>query len=251
MNVFRVLFTDPKAIARYVLWRLGIAHYQAAIPLFLIKKHVPQDPVILEAGAHKGEDSERLVRILQPQKLYAFEPVPDLFATLKQTTRGLTPVVCLPYALGERSGTSKLHVSSGFHELPGQVRMPADGSSSLLRPTGHYELCPHVEFNTEIEVPVTTIDAFASEQRVGRIDFMWLDLQGMELKVLRGAERVLEDVSSVYLEASTKELYDGAATYSEIEQWMRSKGFVAKYVAIPRDGHGNALFVRASACRVR
>jgi 2-O-methyltransferase len=245
MNLFRILFTNPKAVARYLLWRLGIKQYQAAIPLFLIRKHVPPHPVILEAGAHMGEDSARMVELLQPEKLYAFEPVPKLFASLKQKTRGLAPVECFPYALAERSGTSSLNVSSGYHELPGRVRVPADGSSSLLQPTGHYDLCPHVEFNMQIEVPVTTVDEFASQQNLQRIDFMWLDLQGMELKALHGSEKTLKSVSSVYLEASTKQLYDGAPTYAEVERWMRSKGFVPKYVAIPKDGHGNALFVRA------
>lgn len=245
MNFLRILFTNPKAVARYVLWCLGARRYQAAIPLFLIKRHVPQNPVILEAGAHMGEDSARMVQLLHPEKLYAFEPVPELFASLKQKTHELAAVECFPYALGEKSGTSKLHVSSGYHELSGRLRVPADGSSSLLRPTGHYELCPHVEFNAQIEVPVTTVDDFARQQNVKRIDFMWLDLQGMELKALQGSESVLTSVSSVYLEASTKELYDGAPTYADVERWMRSKGFVPKYVAIPKDGHGNALFVRA------
>jgi FkbM family methyltransferase len=244
MNFLRVVFTDPKAVARYLLWRLGVKRYQAQIPLFLIKRHVPPKPVILEAGAHMGEDSARLVQVLEPEKLYAFEPVPELFAALERRTNALAPVKCFPYALGDRIGTSTLHVSSGYHELPGQ-RIPADGSSSLLRPTGHYELCPHVEFATQIEVPVTTVDEFAKRQNVQRIDFMWLDLQGMELKALQGAEKLLRTVSSVYLEASTRQLYDGAPVYAEIERWMNSKGFVAKYVAIPKDGHGNALFVRS------
>jgi len=67
----------------------------------------------------------------------------------------------------------------------------------------------------------------------------------MELKTLQGAETALKTVSSVYLEASTKELYEGAPKYADIERWMSSRGFVPKYVAIPKDGHGNALFIRA------
>ena len=135
MNFLRVVFTDPKAVARYLLWRLGVKRYQAQIPLFLIKRHVPPKPVILEAGAHMGEDSARLVQVLGPEKLYAFEPVPELFAALERRTNALAPVRCFPYALGDRIGTSTLHVSSGYHELPGQ-RIPADGSSSLVHASG-------------------------------------------------------------------------------------------------------------------
>ena len=245
MNILLLPFTDPRAVARFLLWRLGIKRYQAAIPLFMIKKYVPKNPVILEAGAHLGEDSERLVHFFNPARLYAFEPVPELFEVLKKRTLSLGPVKCFPYALAEKSGTASLHVSSGYHEVSGRSCVPADGSSSLLRPTGHFELCPNVDFDKQIEVPVTTIDEFAKQQELNRIDFMWLDLQGMELKTLQGAQTVLKTDSSVYLEASTKELYESAPRYADIERWMKSKGFVPKYVAIPKDGHGNALFIRA------
>jgi FkbM family methyltransferase len=245
MNLLRPLFANPKGAARFLLWRLGIKRYQDIIPLFMMKRYVPQNPIILEAGAHLGEDTARLVRFFNPEKLYAFEPVPELFKSLKNSTLSFAAVECFPYALADKSGNAKLHVSSGYHELSRRSRVPADGSSSLLRPTGHFEFCPTVEFNKEIEVAVTTVDDFAKQHNLNRIDFMWLDLQGMELKTLQGAEIVLKTVSSVYLEASTQELYEGAASYADIEQWMRSRGFVPKYVAIPKDGHGNALFIKA------
>jgi 2-O-methyltransferase len=245
MNILREIFTNPKAVARIVLWRLGIKRYQDRVPLFMIKKYVRNNAVILEAGAHLGEDSERLVRSFRPEKLYAFEPVPQLFEVLKKRTLPLGVVECFPYALADKSGKATLNVSSGYHELSGGLRVPADASSSLLQPTGHFDLCPHVDFNKHIEVTVMTIDDFAKQHDVNRIDFMWLDLQGMELKTLRGADALLKSVSSVYLEVSTKELYKGAPLYGEIEQWMKSRGFAPKYVAIPRDGHGNALFVRS------
>jgi 2-O-methyltransferase len=245
MNLLRPLFVNPKGAARFLLWRLGIKRYQDIIPLFMMKRYVPQNPIILEAGAHLGEDTARLVRFFNPEKLYAFEPVPELFKSLKNSTLSFAAVECFPYALADKSGNAKLHVSSGYHELSRRSRVPADGSSSLLRPTGHFEFCPTVEFNKEIEVAVTTVDDFAKQHNLNRIDFMWLDLQGMELKTLQGAEIVLKTVSSVYLEASTQELYEGAASYADIEQWMRSRGFVPKYVAIPKDGHGNALFIKA------
>jgi 2-O-methyltransferase len=245
MNILRPLFLNPKGAARFLLWRLGIKRYQAEIPLFMMKKHVPKNPIILEAGAHLGEDTARLVRFFNPDKVYAFEPVPELFKSLKESTLSLGAVQCVPYALAEKCGKSKLHVSSGYHQLSRHSRVVADGSNSLLRPTGHFDLCPNVEFNKQIEVTVTTVDDFAKQNKLDRIDFMWLDLEGMELKALQGAETLLRTVSSIYLEVSTKEFYEGAPHYAEVERWMRSRGFVPKYVAIPKDGHGNALFVKA------
>jgi FkbM family methyltransferase len=243
MTILRHLL-NPKAVVRYLLWRVGINRYQFVVPLFMMKKYIPKNSVILEAGAHRGEDTARLVAFFQPHKLYAFEPVPELFKILKESTAPLAAVECFPYALADRSGTARLFVSSGYFEISGGTRAAADGSSTLLRPTGHRNLCPHIDFKTQIEVPVTSLDDFAEQHDVQRIDFMWLDLEGMELKVLEGAETLLKTVSSIYLEVSTKELYEGAPLYGQVKEWMRSRGFVPKLVAIPKDGHGNALFVR-------
>lgn len=245
MNILRPLFMNPKGVARFLLWRLGIKRYQSTIPLFMMKKYVPKNPIILEAGARLGEDTARLVHFFNPEKLYAFEPVPELFKSLKESTLSLAAVECFPYALAEKCGNGKLYVSSGYFEVSGHSREVGDGSSSLLRPTGHFDLCPNVEFNKQIEVTVTTVDDFAKQHKLNKIDFMWLDLQGMELKALQGSETLLRTVSSVYLEVSTRELYEGAPNYAEMERWMRSRGFVPKYVAIPKSGHGNALFVKA------
>jgi hypothetical protein len=117
MNILRPLFVNPKGVARFLLWRLGIKRYQAVIPLLMMKKYVPRNPIILEAGAHLGEDTARLVRFFNPEKLYAFEPVPELFESLKESTLSLAAVECFPYALAEKCGKSKLHVSSGYFEV--------------------------------------------------------------------------------------------------------------------------------------
>ncbi len=73
---------------------------------------------------------------------------------------------------------------------------------------------------------------------------MWPDLQGAELKALQGAEFLLTTTSSVYIEVSNRELYEGAPNYASIERWMKQRGFVLEYLAMPKDGHGNALFIR-------
>jgi len=87
------------------------------------------------------------------------------------------------------------------------------------------------------------LSAWAAQEGVDRVDFMWLDMQGMELPVLRASPDLLAATAAVVMEVSREELYVDTPLYDEVVQWMTSQRF---RVAIDRVGvtFGNMLFVR-------
>jgi FkbM family methyltransferase len=60
---------------------------------------------------------------------------------------------------------------------------------------------------------------------VERCDYLKIDVQGAELKVLSGAPRLLENVSAVHLEVEFGEVYLGQPLFSDIDLYLRSAGF--------------------------
>ena len=126
------------------------------------------DPVIIEAGAYNGGDTYELARRWPRGHIHAFEPVPELFEAVKQQTSSVKNVSYYPIALGEKNGTAEFFVSSGA----------SNGSSSLLRPSGHLDEHPDVHFDRTLTVTVKTMDTWAAENDVSRVDFLWLDMQG-------------------------------------------------------------------------
>ncbi len=117
------------------------------------------------------------------------------------------------------------------------------GSSSILTPTLHKEVAPHIEFNQRVRVEATTLDDWATSNDVTRVDVLWLDLQGAEIQVLQRAHKVLESVSMIHIEVNRMPLYDGCATYKEVRTFMKEHGFkeVARRAPI---GSGNAIYVK-------
>ena len=95
----------------------------------------------------------------------------------------------------------------------------------------------------DIEVQAATISDWAQAEGVDRIDFMWLDMEGMELSVLKAAGPVLTTVKVVCMEVTREERHVGTPLYGEVVAWMRNQGFRA---AIDRVTlwFGNILFVR-------
>lgn len=205
------------------------------IPTPVIRRYLPKSPVILEAGAHVGLDTVKLAAAWPTGEIHAFEPVPAIFDQLKTRVHGLKNVKCYRLAVGRENGSAKIHVSGG----------ESDGSSSLLKPKDHLTLHPEVSFTKPITIKVTSIDSWAKARGIAAVDFLWLDLQGLELAALKGATHVLKKVSAIHAEVNLVEVYENVPLYAELRSWLEKRGFKVAFEAIDWDDGGNVLFVRA------
>jgi FkbM family methyltransferase len=82
-------------------------------------------------------------------------------------------------------------------------------SSSLLPPRDHERYCRGVSFAGSVTVAVRTLDTWAAQGGIDRVDFAWLDLQGMDLAVLQASPHVLNGLRAVSMEVCRKELFAG------------------------------------------
>jgi FkbM family methyltransferase len=194
---------------------------------------LPHDPVIIEAGSHWGEDTIWLARYWPGGVVHAFEPSPELFATTTRHTSWIRNAHRYAFALSDCVETAKLFVSSG----------DSTASSSIFAPKEHLIEHPTVKFERQIAVPTITLELWGQQYGIQRVDFLWLDMQGAELRALKGLGKLIETVRALHVEVSTKESYANAPLYPELLDWMRGRGFK---VANERfDGsQGDVFFVR-------
>jgi FkbM family methyltransferase len=195
---------------------------------------LPTSPVIVEAGAHVGYDTVELATLWPQGVIHSFEPVPELFSKLKENTRYCRNVYRYNLALADQTGNAKLFLSSG----------KSDGSSSLLTPKEHLTAHPDVIFEKEVSVTTITLDDWAKQHQVKNIDFLWLDLQGYELAVLRAMPDMLASVRLIYTEVSLIEAYTDAPLYPELRDWLEEQGFHVVIEDLPWPDMGNVLFSR-------
>ncbi|MFA6962996.1 MAG: FkbM family methyltransferase [Opitutaceae bacterium] len=225
---------------RRLLSRVGIGARVPSPPLAQVSKselakYLPDNPVIIEAGAHTGVDTLELALQWPYGTIHAFEPVPELFSQLERKTLGMPNVRLSKLALSDRSGPQVLHLSGGA----------SDGSSSLLAPDHHLEVHPDVLFDQRIEVNAVTLDEWwEREAASSRVDFLWLDMQGIEPAVLRAAPKILSQVRLVHTEVSLIPVYKNSVLYPEFRGWMEEQGFVVAKEMLPFPDMGNVLFIR-------
>ncbi|MCY2974576.1 MAG: FkbM family methyltransferase [Planctomycetota bacterium] len=200
----------------------------------LALRYLPKNPVIIDAGAHDGNDSMLMARIWPQGTIHAFEPVPATFAKLYRATQHYTNIRTYHLALGNLTGKATMHVSSGND---------AD-SSSLFSPTGSLASHPVLRFESSVEVDVMTLDDWSEKFNVRHVDFLWLDMQGGELSAMQSGRKLLTCVRAVICEVAYIREYDGAPLHNEIKSWMNQAGFYVKREWKNGPESGDVFFVR-------
>lgn len=238
MTVFEKIWLRLKIEFKFLLeqkWGIKRPTDPHAIRKSILKKYLSINPVIIDCGAHGGSDSVELARIFPNGKIHSIEAVPIIYNNLIRNTKKYLNISCYHLALSDENGTAKIFISSGS----------SDASSSLLQPTGHLIDHPDVYFSSTLNVKAKTLDTWATENGIERVDFLWLDMQGFELKMLQASKIILPTVKAIYTEVSTKDTYEGVVLYSDLRKWLENMGFCVICEAIP-DGTdmGNVLFVK-------
>jgi len=128
--------------------------------------------VVLDLGANLGCFMLPAARVVAPTgRVYCIEPVPENLGHLRRTVaaNGLNNVTVIPQAVGAERGVTRLNLC------------PRSGGHSALFDYG----------GDTVDVPTTTVDDLVAELGLGRVDFVKMDVEGMETEVLRGAARTL------------------------------------------------------------
>jgi 2-O-methyltransferase len=219
---------------KYWATKVSIWQQKGVIPKKYIKRYLPENPVIVEAGAHIGTDTIEMAKLWQNATIHAFEPVPDLFQILAKNTDGIPNIHIYSLALSEAQGDVDIHISSGT----------SNASSSILTPKKHLDIHPNVIFEKKITVEATTIDDWAKTHLIQKVDMLWLDLQGYELPVLKKSLSILRGVKVIYTEVNLIENYENNALYTELKNWLATQGFSVKREGLAWKDGGNVLFVK-------
>lgn len=206
-----------------------------------VKSYLPTACITVEAGAFNGKDTLILSNFWPQGTVHAFEPVPDIFQLLQNNTIMCPNVHCYPYALSDTNGHSPFHVARFAKNSDNPC--PA---GSLLRPKERLALSD-ITYTEVIQVPTITLDRWSEHYAVDRVDFLWLDMQGFALNVLKASPRILSKAKVLYLEVEFVEAYQGQYQYEEVKSWLQKAGFtmIARdFTDNPTWFFGDALFVR-------
>jgi FkbM family methyltransferase len=179
-----------------------------------VGKFVRPGMTVLDVGAHHGLYTLLAAkRVGKRGRVISFEPSPRERKRLKEHVRinWLSNVQVEGVALGSESGTALLY----------QVDGKEDFCNSLRKPTVKGGV-------TEVQVRLISLDSFAAERDLAKIDFLKIDAEGAELGILKGAEKLLGSAGRPVLMCEAAGIRTESWGYSPIQivSCLEERGFV-------------------------
>ena len=181
----------------------------------LAKYNLSQITGILHIGAHECEELPEYEKLLPRNRILWIEALEDKV----QYCRTNYPDVLIEHAV-----VSDIVEEVVFH------RSNNGQSSSILELGLHKVFHPHVWYVSEYVTKTTKTKTILELQKyteiASHINFINLDIQGAELKALKGlGETILHQVKFIYTEVNSDYVYEKCAIISEVDDYLATFGF--------------------------
>jgi FkbM family methyltransferase len=191
---------------------------------------------VIDVGAAEGTWTQECLSVFPDAKYLLVDPLPANVSKLEALAAAHPNVAWWGGAVGPMAGTLKLFEhgdqTSAFEgpSFPGPV----------------------------IEVEQRTLDNLTAEKSLTGPLILKLDVQGMELEVLKGAVETLRRTELVLAELNILYVYEGGCLAQEVIGFLAEHGFqifdICSYAQRPRDGmlaQSDFLFVKRDSALVR
>ncbi|MBX3192224.1 MAG: FkbM family methyltransferase [Labilithrix sp.] len=168
---------------------------------------------VLDVGANVGECALNFSRRVGPTgRVLAFEPGPSVRAKLERNVslNGFaTNIDIMALGLGDAPATLQLCEPSPHNR---------GGNRILERPVGEH-----------VAIRVVRLDDFVAEHGLERVDLVKIDVEGFEVRALRGARQTLERFRpTLFVEVSEENLRGSGTSARELVGFLAELGYALR-----------------------
>jgi FkbM family methyltransferase len=177
-----------------------------------LKDFLKEDFVVFDIGSNIGISTCFAANLVKKGKIFAFEPVSFVFDFLKKNTIEYEKVECYKIGFGSK-----------IEEKEILIRQWAPSASTIQdSPIDR----PHQSFNLKEKIEILTLDIFVKEKKLEKIDFIKIDVERYEIKVLKGGIETIKNLRPIlgislhnpFFEKEIKEIFDKEITKYEIKK---------------------------------
>lgn len=182
--------------------------------LIIESPNFPDDPVILDIGANIGQFSLMASHWFKTQKSYknalilSLEPVHQTYAYLQSN-------ISLNANSNNQIKIFNIGLSDEVNKSKINIPLANSGASSIInKPTGIYRTEP---------IELITLDQFFIDQKLSKINFLKIDAECSEIRILKGAQMTLKK----YLPGIFIEILPDCkgSNYNDIHNFLMTIGY--------------------------
>ncbi len=157
-------------------------------------KYLDNAKVIFDVGANLGNHTIYWWEKLSPDVIYSFEPYLPSFERLKSNIEknGIKSVRTINKGVGERKGRASVQSFDDSNYGATSLKYEDELSSGTIE--------------------IIDLDSFVGENNINSVDFIKIDVEGFELSVIKGMEKILDrHKPDLWIEVGTetfKQIFD-------------------------------------------
>lgn len=201
------------------------------IPLHnLVKKYNINFKGILHVGAHECEELKDYEMYISREKILWVEALPEKV----EISKSRYPCINIENAIASDTVESVT------------FKVSNNGQSSSILDFGlHSHYHPHVHYVTTFKGTTTLLKDILPKYDIN-YNFLNLDIQGAELKALKGMDEYLDKVDYIYTEVNSDYVYKDCALIGELDDYLSRFGLTRVETQWTDYKWGDAFYIRNS-----
>ncbi len=235
----RLTFRQKLTFLAHLFKAVTRDHHRELLPV--LRGRLDAEAVVLDIGAHAGQFAKLFAGLCPRGRVYAFEPGGYARAILTRVVRlrSLDNVRVVPMGLSDADGEVDL-------------AMPLKASGSIGFGLAHMGEADDGRPARHETVATTTLDAFVAANPLPRIDLIKADIEGWEVRFLRGGlASIARYRPALFLEVVGDHLRRAGSQPSEAWTLLSPIGYRAHRLTVDNtlvpvegfDGDGDYLFL--------
>ena len=191
---------------------LSVSHYGTyeELEAKIMEEKIETGNIVVDIGANIGLHTLNMARIVgNTGQVFAFEPDPSNFEILKKNVKinNYKNIILEQKAVGDKHGKATLYQSDN--------------------PINH-RIFPQTERATnQVQVELTNLDNYFDSDMIDKINFIKIDVEGMEFGVLKGMKNILKNNKKIktLFEFVPKDTIEAGFIPIELLDYLTSNGF--------------------------
>ena len=194
---------------------------------------------ILHVGAHKCEELSAYLQLgVNNNNIYWIEALQEL---VDQKIRENKTIKIYQAVISDKDNEEIVfNITKNDHTGDSQ-------SSSILELGTHITSHPQVKVVDKKILKTSRLESVIERNNIDidNVNFINLDIQGVELRALKSMEKYLSNIDYIYTEVNTEEVYKGCDQMQDLTKYLTTFGFkLADQKIYKQYGWGDAFYIK-------
>lgn len=182
-----------------------------ALYCLTVKDFIPNVNTVIDVGASDGIFIKASKFVFPNAKVYAFEPIRDLYEKIEK--RDFKDTEVFNFALGNKNTIQTFNYNPDF-----------TGVSSFLNINDNIRTIQNIP-KTDVKLDIQVKRFSDLNLSIQRPCFLKIDVEGYELNVLKGFGDRLKEIDAIQIECLFKKHYDNEPTLSDTISYLKRYNF--------------------------